>query len=160
MDLYICLWEESGLGTCWTFPKECASRVCCIILLCKREGCHINYFQSLHDTFEYLQTFYKQNGGRGFFPLFPLLHVILDLQKSYKLGLTGWLDRFIAALYPCNGRYQAKHSQIRAWGSKHYSRYRANLLNVARITCLLKAADSWKQPCGKVYIISFISMQY
>lgn len=113
---------------------------------------------------KYKLPFNKQNWGSDFFPFFPLLlpllHIVLDLQNSYKLGLTSWLDRFIVALYPCNSRYQAKHSQIWAWGSKHYSRYRANLLNVACIGCLPKAADSLKQSHGKVDIITFISMQY
>lgn len=60
----------------------------------------------------YKPPFTNKKEGQVFFPLFLLLHVTLDLQKSYKLGLTGWLDRFIAPLYPCNSRQQAKHSQI------------------------------------------------
>lgn len=152
------------MGTCRIFWKESASRVSCIILLFKHEDCHINHRLSFKlyiivlwkSTNLLLQTKRKAR----FFPLFPLLHVTVDLQKSYKMGLTGWLDRFMAALYPCNSRYQGKHSQIGAWGSKHYSRYRANLLNVACIACLPKAADSLKQSCGKVDIIPFISMQY
>lgn len=152
------------MGTCWIFPKESASRVCCIISLCKHQDGHINHRLSFNFIiivlWKSINLLSQKKGGAGFFPLFPLLHVTLDLQKSYKLGLTGWLDRFIAPLYPCNSRYQAKHSQIWAWGSEHYSRYRANLLNVACIACLPKAADSLKQSCGKVCIISFISMQY
>jgi len=53
---------------------------------------------------------FRNKTGARFFPL--LLHIILDLHNSYKLGLTGWLERFIFALYHCNSRYQGKHSQI------------------------------------------------
>lgn len=158
MDLCICLWDGSGSGSCWIFPKECASRVCCIILQCKHEDCHINFFQSPHNSFENLQTFRKQNRGPDFFfffsPLFPRLQVTLDLQKSQKLGLTGRLDRFIAALYPCNSRYQAKHGQIWAWGSKHYSKYRGNLLNVARF----RLQTAWN--CHVARFTLFLSSQW